>query len=122
MEKTIYSRLKHFLDSHNILYKYQFGFRENHSTFHALIDSVEYIYKSLDEKKFVFGIYIELKKAFNTVSRDILLSKLQQYGVRGNALKWFESYLSNRKKDATTNGIISDLRKLGHMEFHKDQC
>ena len=54
LEKIIYLRLKQFLDKYNILYKYQFGFRENHSTSHALIDLVEYIYKSLDENKFVF--------------------------------------------------------------------
>ena len=80
LEKTIYLRLKQFLDKHNILYKYQFGFRENHSTSHALTDLVEYIYKSLDENKFVFGIYIDMKKAFDTVSHDILLSNLQLYG------------------------------------------
>ena len=106
-------RLKQFLDKHNILYKYQFGFRENHSTSHALIDLVEYIYKSQDENKFVFGIYIDLKKAFDTVSHDILLSKRQHYGIRGNALKWSESYLSNRRQYITTNGVISNLRETG---------
>ena len=83
LENIVYLRLKRY----NILYKYQFGFRENHSTSHALIDLVEYVYKSPDENKFVFGIYIDLKKAFDTVSHDILLSKLQHYGIRGNAHK-----------------------------------
>ena len=71
-----------FLDKHIILYKYQFGFRENQSKSHVLLDLVKYIYKSLDENKFVFGIYIDLKNAIDTVSRDILLSKRQHYGVR----------------------------------------
>ena len=61
LEKIICVRLKQFLKKYNILYKYQFGFRENHSTSHALIDVVEYIYKSLDDNKFVFGVYIDLK-------------------------------------------------------------
>ena len=96
LEKIICVRLKQFLKKHNILYKYQFGFSENHSTSHALIDVVEYIYKSLDDNKFVFGVYIDLKKAFDTVDHDILLAKLEHYGIRGNALKWFKSYLSKR--------------------------
>ena len=85
----------------------------DYSTSHALIDLVEYIYKSLDENKFVFGIYIDLKKAFDTVNHDIMLSKLQHYGIRGSALEWFESYLSNRRQYTTTNGVISDLRETG---------
>ena len=77
----------------HILCKYQFGFRENHSTSHTLTDAVEYIYRSLDDNKFVFGVYIDLKKAFDTVDHDIPPAKLEHYGIRGNALKWFESYL-----------------------------
>ena len=113
LEKIICVRLKQFLKKHNILYKYQFGFRENHSTSHALIDVVEYIYKSLDDNKFVFGVYIDLKKAFDTVDHDILLAKLEHYGIRGNALKWFESYLSNRQQYTYANGLCSRLKNAG---------
>ena len=60
-----------------------------------------------------FGIYIDLKKAFDTVSHDILLSKRQHYGIRDNALKWFESYLSNRRQYTTANGVISNLKETG---------
>ena len=83
---------------------------ENHSTSHALIDVVEYIYKSLDDNKFVFGVYIDLKKAFDTVDHDILLAKLEHYGIRGNAQKWFESYLSNRQQNTYANGLCSRLK------------
>ena len=62
LEKIIYRRLKSFLDKFKILYKYQFGFRTNHCTSHALIDITEYIYNALDKGHFVFGIYIDLKK------------------------------------------------------------
>ena len=55
---------------------------------------IDYIYKSLDEGNYVFGIYIDLKKAFDTVQHQILLQKLQYYGIRGIALNWFNSYLS----------------------------
>ena len=105
IEKIMCNRLKSFLNKNNILYKYQFGFRENHSTSHALIDLIEYINKCLDEGKYVFGIYIDLKKAFDTVKHDILLSKLQHYGIRGIALDWFKSYLTNRRQFTKVKAI-----------------
>ena len=77
IEKVMCNRLKLFLKKNNILYKYQFGLRENHSTAHALIDLMEYIKTCLDQGKYVFGIYIDLKKAFDTVPHDILLSKYE---------------------------------------------
>ena len=80
-EKLICTRLRKFLRKHNILYKYQYGFREHYSTSYAIMDVMEYIYKLLDENKFVFGVYIALKKAFDTVNHGILLTKLQHYGV-----------------------------------------
>ena len=91
-------------------------FRKNHATTNALTEVIDYIYKSLDEGNYVIGIYIDLKKAFDTVQHDILLSKLQHYGIRGIAFEWFRSYLSNRKQYVIANGIqsdISDLREYG---------
>ena len=112
IEKVMCNRLKLFFKKNNILYKYQFGFRENHSTAHALIDLMEYINRCLDQGKYVFGIYIDLKKAFDTVPHDILLSKLQHYGIRGKALNWFKSYLADTKQFTKVNGISSDLQPL----------
>ena len=70
---------------------------------------IDHIYKSLDEGNYVFGIYIDLKKAFDTVQHQILLYRLQHYGIRGIALEWFDSYLSKRKQFVVTNGIKSDI-------------
>ena len=61
LEKVIYARLRKFMRKHNILFKYEYKFREHYSTSHAIIDVMEYIYKSLDENKFFFGVYIDLK-------------------------------------------------------------
>ena len=62
LEKVIYTRVQSFLDKHRVLYKYQLGFRSNSSTTYALLDVLDYIYTSLDQGKYVFGVYIDLKK------------------------------------------------------------
>ena len=81
---------------------------------------MEYIYSSLDEGKYVFGIFIDLKKAFDTVSHRILLDKLKHYGIRGIALNqeslnWFTSYLKNRKQFISVNNINSDIYNLNQF-------
>ena len=82
-----------------------------------------YIYKSLDEGKFVIGIFIELRKAFDTVKHDLILDKLEHYGIRGITLKWFKSYLEDRKQFVTTNHTESDTYNLIDFDvFHKAQC
>ena len=72
-----------FLTKNNVLYKYQFGFRRNHSTALALIEVLDNIYRKLDENETVLGIYLDLQKAFDTVNHEILLYKLHYYGIRG---------------------------------------
>ena len=108
-EKLMYKRLYRFLEVHNIFYSLQFGFQENRSTDHALISMTESIRNTLDCKKFGCGIFIDLQKAFDTVNHQFLLSKLEHYGIRGCALDWFKSYLSQRKQYVSINGHNSDL-------------
>ena len=109
IEKLMHKRLYDFFEEHNILYKFQFGFRKKMSTGHSLVEITEEIKESIDEGKFGCGIFIDLKKAFDTVNHKILLTKLEHYGVRGALLKWFESYLTNRKQYVYHNGIASDM-------------
>ena len=90
----------------------QFGFRTGHSTDHALISLTETIKSSLDKNRFGCGIFIDLQKAFDTVNHDILLKKLEHYGIRGTALSWFQSYLSNRKQFVSINGHSSSLTNI----------
>ena len=96
-EKLMYKRVYKFLSLHHSFFEMQFGFRERHSTSHALISLTETIRQALDKSKFACGIFIDLKKAFDTVDHNILLSKLNYYGIRGLSNAWFKSYLSERK-------------------------
>jgi hypothetical protein len=97
-EKIIYSRLINYIERSQLLYKYQYGFRKNHSTEHALIELVDQIRLNMDKKQMTCGIFIDLSKAFDTVNHQILLAKLENYGIRGKALDLLKSYLSDRKQ------------------------
>ena len=103
-EKAMYHRLYNYLEEFKILYPLQFGFREKCSTTHALISITESIRQSIDNNEFGCGIFIDLKKAFDTVNHTILLTKLNHYGIRGVVLDWFKSYLSQRAQFVNING------------------
>ena len=105
-------KLYRFLESNNILFQQQYGFRKNNSTAYALIQITEQIKESIDKGKFRCGIFIDLRKAFDTVNHEILLLKLEHYGIRGLILQWFKSYLSNRKQYVYLNGSTSSLRNI----------
>ena len=112
IEKIILSRLYNFLETHNILYENQFGFRKNNSTIYAVMQITEKIKESIDKGKFGCGIFIDLRKAFDTVNHDILLLKLEHYSIRDNMLNWFKSYLSNRKQYVFLNGESSEVKDI----------
>jgi len=96
LEKLMAIRLNNFLSVNNILYRYQFGFHKNYSTVLAVIDVVDNILEHLDKKETGLGIYLDLRKAFDTVDHDILLHKMYNYRIRGTVYDWFRSYVSNR--------------------------
>ena len=106
-EKLMKNSLLNFLESKNILDHRQFGFRAGRNTFTALKTFTEEIYNSLDSKHSLLSIYIDFTKAFDTVRHDILLRKLQHYGVRGNINDWFRDYLSNRSQSTKLFDFIS---------------
>ena len=83
LEKRIYQRLYLFFYENSLLFTYQFGFQNYHSTNQALTSITEKIRKALDEGKFACGVFLDFQKAFDTMDHDILLSKLEHYGVRG---------------------------------------
>jgi len=108
MEKVISTRLISFMSSNGVICPNQYGFREGFSTSHSLLSITECIKQTIESKKYGCGVFIDLKKAFDTVNHQILLTKLEHYGVRNNALKLFKSYLSDRKQFVSLNGMISN--------------
>ena len=88
--------------------------RHNYSTNHALINLTEDIRKNLDEGKVGCGIFVDLRKAFDTVDHNILLGKLEHYRVRGVANDWLKSYLSDRRQFVSVNGFNSNHALLKH--------
>ena len=112
LEKVYNNRLVKFLEDNKILCDSQFGFRENHSTSLALMEIIENITTSIDKGQFTVGVFIDLKKAFDTIDHANLVEKLKYYGVRGVALSWMSSYLSNRTQYVSYNNIDSDKMNI----------
>jgi Reverse transcriptase (RNA-dependent DNA polymerase) len=102
--------LYNHLDLNNLLYKNQYGFQRNKSTEHNLLQVTNFIEKALNDGDWCIGIFLDLKKAFDTVQHDILLRKLEKYGVRGTALAWFTSYLANRTQCVDINSTLSEFK------------
>ena len=111
-ERIMYNRVYDFILKENALYDLQYGFQKGASTAHALVNLVENIKKSLDNKANVGGVFIDLQKAFDTVNHTILLDKLYHYRVRGPAHYWFESHLTDRKQQVQINSIDSQLTTI----------
>ena len=113
LERLIYKRLVSFLNKHNMFYKFQFGFREGHSTILALTEIVDNVKISIDKNEYTIGIFLDLCKAFDTVDHSILLKKLKNYGIRGVAHSLISSYLSNRTQFTVINSVESEHRNIG---------
>ena len=112
LEKLIHSRLLHYLDVNKILNPLQFGFRKQHSTYMPIAHLLDEVAKSLQNNEITCGIYLDLKKAFDTVSLDILLQKLYFIGVRGALYQILKSYLSSRTQRTKFNQTISNEVKV----------
>ena len=103
----MYKRLYTFLDKKNIIQDVKFGFRQQYSASHVFISITENIRKALDNGNIGCPVFVDLQKAFDTVDHQILLVKLNHYGIRGVLNTWFKSYLSNRHRYVSINGYES---------------
>jgi hypothetical protein len=108
IERLMYNQLEAFLIRYNILFKSQYGFQGGHSTIHAVIDFVEKINEALEKGELCYGIFYDLSKAFDTIP----LQKLHHYGIRGVALEWLLSCLTDKKQFVWWNGQASRQENL----------
>eukprot|EP00102_Acyrthosiphon_pisum_P014634 XP_008184780.1 PREDICTED: RNA-directed DNA polymerase from mobile element jockey-like [Acyrthosiphon pisum] len=114
LEKCIKSRLYEFLDASQIFTENQFGFRKNKGTSKALQYIVSNIHKKLDEGDFVIGIFLDVKKAFDSVDHNLLLKKLENYGIRGVSNNLIKSFLTNRNQRVKINNTFSNYNTLNY--------
>ena len=112
MERLLYNQLYNYLNENGLLSENEFGFRKGHSTSTALLDCTNEWYINMDRKLLNLVVFIDLKKAFDTVDHGILLRKLELYGIGGNALKLITSYLHDRSQLCQVNGSISSKREI----------
>ena len=94
----MYNRLYKYLTENNLLYCKQFGFQKGYSPERAVLQLVEQVNQSFEKNEFTLGVLVDLSKVFNNVDHQILLKKLECYGIAENNLRWFENYLKDRKQ------------------------
>ena len=104
--------LVQFLSDNNVISTSQYGFQKGKSTQDALIDFCKAIYGELEESNQALSIFIDFSKAFDTVPHDILISKMEYYGIKGNLSKWFRDYLCNRSQRTCVEGHISTTQPI----------
>jgi hypothetical protein len=112
LEKVVCKQLVNHLESNNLLYAHQYGFQHGKSTEHNLIQLTNYLNTALNDKKYAIGVFLDLKKAFDVCSHNILLRKLNKLGIKGTAHSWFSSYLKNRQQKVDINGDLSTAKSL----------
>ena len=98
-----------YIEEHNLLSDQQYGFRKNHSTTFLMLDLFDKIFKAKETHKRPAIIFLDVKKAFDTVNHNVLLKKLKHYGVDGFVIKWFDSFLSDRLQFTKLNGTASSI-------------
>ena len=112
LEHLISTRLKDYIHNNNILTGNQHGFRKEHSTISSVTTLLDNIYSNLNRYEDTFLIYLDLKKAFDTVSHEILINKLGGLGLDTLTVDWFQSYLEHRQQYVKFNNCTSTVKNV----------
>ena len=107
MEKIVYEQVAKYLEENKLIYEFQSGFRESHSTDTCLIYLNDYIKREIHDGKYCGMVMLDLQKAFDTVDHSILIEKLKAIGLDSTAVKWMHSYLVGREQMVEVNGTLS---------------
>ena len=111
-ERVVYTQLLKYLEENNMLSKHQYGFRAKRSTNHAVTRLVDDLRINMDKGLATGAIFMDLRKAFDTVHHSCLLTKLPCYGINGNQLNWFQDYLFNRSQVVNFDGVLSQPQHI----------
>jgi hypothetical protein len=112
LEKVVAEKLVYHLKENDLLYKHQYGFLSGKSTEQNLPQILDYVTTAFTDGMFCIGVFLDLRKAFDVCSHQILLSKLEKMGITDTALMWFKNYLSGRSQQVDINGVLSDPLNL----------
>ena len=105
----MFNRIIDFVTKYKILNDNQYGFREQRSTYVALLQLLNNVTNELDNNHYSVRVFLDLSKAFDTINHGILIDKLQCYSIRGVAANWIHNYLSNRYQYVCINGVNSEI-------------
>ena len=111
-ERVVHTQLFQYFTDNALFYNHQYGFRKNHSTETAVLELIDRLKANLDENKIPVAVFLDLSKAFDTIDHNILLKKLEHYGILHTELQWFSSYLSNRIQYVEIENTKSPLQKI----------
>ena len=114
VERIAYNQLTHYLETNNLLSENQFGFRCKRSTRHAVTKFTDHIRENMDESRVTGALFMDLRKAFDTVNHSCLLSKLPYYGISGKEVNWFSSYLFHRSQVVSIDRVTSKSEFVTH--------
>ncbi len=109
LEKVIHKRLYGFLQSNNRLYKHQYSYRKKHSTTDELTQFINDSLLAYVNNEYTLAVFLDLSKAFDTIDHVTLLKKLEYNSIHGLAVKWFESYLKDRRQYVCHNNVSSQF-------------